>query len=57
MIPVPNNVTTYSSADLVFHGIDTVADVRLNGLVLGQTDNMFVRYKYNVKNILRVYAN
>lgn len=52
---VPDNVTSYSSVDLVFYGIDTVADVQLNGLRLGQTDNMFVRYKYNVKTILKVY--
>uniref|UniRef100_A0A4W5L5H4 Beta-mannosidase-like galactose-binding domain-containing protein n=1 Tax=Hucho hucho TaxID=62062 RepID=A0A4W5L5H4_9TELE len=29
---------------LVFEGVDTVASVSLNGLVVGKTDNMFCRY-------------
>lgn len=34
-----------------------MADIELNELPLGTTNNMFVRYKYDVKNILKVYAN
>lgn len=48
-------MTTYSAVDLVFYGVDTVADILLNGSPLGTTDNMFVRYKYNVKDILKVF--
>ena len=40
--------------DLVLFGVDTVADVFLNGYLVGSTDNMFVRYKFNVKPTLRV---
>lgn len=39
---------------LVLHGVDTVADVTLNGYHLGSTDNMFVRYRFDVRNILQV---
>lgn len=39
---------------LVFHGVDTVADIVLNGYHLGRTDNMFVRYRFYVLNILQV---
>lgn len=39
---------------LVLHGVDTVAEIRLNGLLLGETDNMFIRYRFNVRNLLKV---
>ncbi|KAH8360186.1 hypothetical protein KR093_011287, partial [Drosophila rubida] len=39
--------------NLTFHGIDTVAKIRLNGKLLGETDNMFVRYSYSVGHLLQ----
>lgn len=39
---------------LVFHGVDTVADIYLNDKLLGRTDNMFVRYRFDVKGVLKV---
>ena len=39
---------------LIFHGIDTVADLFLNGIYLASTDNMFVRYRINVRYLLKV---
>ena len=39
---------------LVLHGVDTVTDVFLNGIHLATTDNMFVRYKFNVRYLLKV---
>ncbi|KZS12421.1 Beta-mannosidase [Daphnia magna] len=50
---VPATVASYSAVDLVFYGVDTVADIELNKSPLGTTNNMFVRYKYDVKNILK----
>ncbi|XP_017968131.1 beta-mannosidase-like [Drosophila navojoa] len=41
-----------SLVNLTFHGIDTVAKIRLNGVLLGETDNMFVRYSYSVGHLL-----
>uniref|UniRef100_A0A0K8U7S0 beta-mannosidase n=1 Tax=Bactrocera latifrons TaxID=174628 RepID=A0A0K8U7S0_BACLA len=38
--------------NLTFHGIDTVAEIRLNSHVLGRTDNMFVRYSYDITKLL-----
>ncbi|XP_011178216.2 beta-mannosidase isoform X2 [Zeugodacus cucurbitae] len=38
--------------NLTFHGIDTVAEIRLNNHVLGRTDNMFVRYSYDITKLL-----
>ncbi|MCX7670316.1 MAG: glycoside hydrolase family 2 protein, partial [Anaerolineae bacterium] len=42
---------------LVCDGLDTLAEVRLNGHRLGQTDNMFRRYEWEVKPLLRAGAN
>ncbi|XP_022214341.2 beta-mannosidase [Drosophila obscura] len=39
--------------NLTFHGIDTIAEIRLNHQLLGRTDNMFVRYSYDVSAILQ----
>ena len=36
---------------LVFDGIDTVADIFLNGEFIGHTENMFVSHEFNVKNL------
>ncbi|KAM8707176.1 hypothetical protein ACLKA7_011296 [Drosophila subpalustris] len=41
------------SVNLTFHGIDTIAEIRLNHQLLGRTDNMFVRYSYDVTKILQ----
>src|SRR5918993_484218 len=38
---------------LVCEGLDTIADVYLNGTYLGHAENMFRRWEWNVKNILR----
>ncbi len=38
---------------LVCDGLDTLATVTLNGQVLGKTDNMFRRYEWEIKALLR----
>jgi len=38
---------------LVCDGLDTLAEVTLNGQLLGKTDNMFRRYRWEVKALLR----
>ena len=49
----------FSSAHqcLHFDGIDTLSEVRLNGLLLGQTDNMHITWEFDVKGILREGEN
>ncbi|XP_038135409.1 beta-mannosidase [Cyprinodon tularosa] len=42
---------------LIFDGVDTVASVSLNGIVLGKTDNMFRRYDFSVRDQLKVGDN
>ncbi|XP_070973400.1 beta-mannosidase-like isoform X2 [Oncorhynchus clarkii lewisi] len=42
---------------LVFEGVDTVASISLNGVVVGKTDNMFRRYDFSVGQLLREGEN
>ncbi len=42
---------------LVCDGLDTLAEVRLNGHLLGKTDNMFRQYEWEVKSLLRPGEN
>src|ERR1035437_4693930 len=42
---------------LVFDGLDTLADLRLNGEPLGSADNMFRKWQFDVTGRLRPSAN
>ena len=44
-------------ASLEFDGLDTYADIYLNGALLGKTDNMFVGYQFDVRPLLRPGCN
>ncbi|XP_063217719.1 beta-mannosidase-like [Bacillus rossius redtenbacheri] len=48
----PPRARAKRTAMLVLHGVDTVADVVLNGRLLGRVDNMFVRHAFFVKEVL-----
>ena len=48
---------THNQVLLVFHGLDTLADIYLNKQLLGSTDNMFVRYRFNVKKEITLGTN
>ncbi len=43
--------------DLVADGLDTIATLRLNGAGLAQTDNMFVGWRFAVKDLLNPRTN
>ena len=45
---------TRGAIDLVFDGLDTVAQVVFNQQLLAETDNMFVRYRFDVRQLLKV---
>lgn len=47
----------YDAARITFEGLDTYADVYLNGALLLKADNMFVGYDVPVKNLLRKGEN
>ncbi|MDG0814268.1 hypothetical protein OMP40_37050 [Cohnella rhizosphaerae] len=42
---------------LEFEGLDTYAEIALNGIPLARTDNMFVRYRFDVSGLLREGTN
>ena len=42
---------------LRFDGIDTLSEIRLNGILLGETDNMHLAWEYDVKDLLREGTN
>ena len=47
----------YESPELLFEGIDTVADIYMNGQLIAQTDNMLISHTVPVGNALRVGKN
>jgi beta-mannosidase len=50
---VPPDLLAEEHIFLVCDGLDTLAEVKLNGQVLGKTDNMFRQYRWEVKSLLR----
>ncbi len=40
-------------AELVFEGIDCLAEIKLNGQALGKADNMFIEHRFAVGDLLR----
>lgn len=49
----PPELASLPRVDLVCLGLDTFATVRLNGREIGQADNMFRRWRWNVTELLR----
>lgn len=43
--------------DLVCEGLDTVAQIRLNGHLVGNTENMHLAYRFDVKEYLQIGGN
>ncbi|MGK9476271.1 beta-mannosidase [Melioribacter sp. OK-6-Me] len=42
---------------LVFEGIDTISEIFLNSKLLGKTENMFIKYEFDVTEILKERNN
>ena len=51
------NFTEKENVILRFNGLDTFAQVYLNKNLLGNTENMFVAYNFNIKSILKEKGN
>jgi beta-mannosidase len=47
-----DEVPAEENVELVFEGIDTLADIQLNGRSLGSTEDMFLEYRFDVKSVL-----
>ncbi len=48
---------SHDAALLTFGGLDTFADIYLNGVRLATTDNMFLSYTFDAKSLLQTGAN
>ncbi|WP_029192646.1 beta-mannosidase [Paenibacillus harenae] len=54
---VPRSLFAASSIELAFDGLDTYADVSVNGVHVLSADNMFRAWRADVKNLVREQGN
>jgi beta-mannosidase len=52
-----NDTQTFDKTALLFNGVDTIADVYLNGQLVGQTDNMMIEHEFSVDAALKQGTN
>uniref|UniRef100_A0A8D2KYZ9 Beta-mannosidase n=1 Tax=Varanus komodoensis TaxID=61221 RepID=A0A8D2KYZ9_VARKO len=48
----PFNASMWQKVSLVFEGLDTVAQIVVNNVTIGRTDNMFNRYSFDITDVL-----
>lgn len=53
-LSVDSSLLNHIRVALIFEGLDTVAEVAIGSEVVGNSDNMFVRYIFDVKDQLQV---
>lgn len=53
----PSDASRYEHVVLAFDGLDTIAKVRLNGVEVLESDNMFVPHRLEVGKLLRMGAS
>jgi beta-galactosidase/beta-glucuronidase len=56
IVPEGSGLLTMSKIVLVCEGLDTISKVYLNGIAVGSSSNMFVRYIFNVKEAILVFT-
>ncbi|KAM6429747.1 beta-mannosidase [Rhynochetos jubatus] len=49
----PFGVRKWQKVNLVFEGVDTVAQILINNITLGRTDNMFNRYSFDITSMIK----
>ncbi|MBI3585516.1 MAG: glycoside hydrolase family 2 protein [Ignavibacteriales bacterium] len=54
---VTEDVLKENKIELVAEGLDTYAEIRCNGTLVGSTANMFVEHRLNIKKALRLGRN
>jgi len=54
---IPSELISKEKIELVFHGLDTFATIWLNGERVGQTDNMFITWRFDVKGLIEEGVN
>lgn len=54
---VDDDLLEKENINILFEGLDTVATVVINDVEVGKSQNMFVRYVFDVKNVLKSGSN
>ncbi|XP_042325087.1 beta-mannosidase isoform X5 [Sceloporus undulatus] len=49
----PFDVSLWEKVSLVFEGVDTVAQVVVNNVTIGKTDNMFNSYRFDITDVIK----
>ncbi len=57
LISADQNLLKHKHIDLVFDGLNTLADVSVNGKMIMQTDNMFREWRMDIKKYLKPGSN
>ncbi|KAF2896670.1 hypothetical protein ILUMI_09505, partial [Ignelater luminosus] len=47
----------YENVNLVFDGVDTFSNIIINNVEIGKTENMFVRYIFDIKKYIQLGSN
>ncbi|XP_037686281.1 beta-mannosidase isoform X2 [Choloepus didactylus] len=50
---IPFDICKWQKVKLIFEGVDTVAEILLNKVTIGKTDNMFNRYSFDITSVVR----
>ncbi|XP_053779055.1 beta-mannosidase isoform X2 [Desmodus rotundus] len=50
---IPFDTSKWQKVNLVFEGVDTVAKVLLNNVLIGKTNNMFKRYSFDITQVVK----
>ena len=54
---IPSSLLSSKHRSLVFDGIDTIADVTINGVEFSRTENMFRRYSFDITSLTKASGN
>ncbi|XP_054846408.1 beta-mannosidase [Eublepharis macularius] len=49
----PFDVSIWKKVSLIFEGVDTVAEIVVNNITVGRTNNMFNRYSFDITNVIK----
>ncbi len=54
---VPNEIGNCGRVELVFDGLDTIANIWLNGKLIGKTNNMFIPHRFDITGQVKAAEN
>nr|CAH91050.1 hypothetical protein [Pongo abelii] len=50
---IPFEISKWQKVNLILEGVDTVSKILFNEVTIGETDNMFNRYSFDITNVVR----